>query len=94
MGAMCGWFFHSWGSGDGLMLEDPHGARILYALKFGFKESNNEVDYKALIASLKLTKNMGVERLQALLDSMLVIQQVKGEYEMKGENMAKYLEVI
>ena len=58
---------------------------------FGFKVSNNEVEYGALIIRLKLTNGMGIEWLQALSNSMLVIQQIKGEYEMKGENIAKYL---
>ena len=30
----------------------------------------------------------------ALSDSMLIVQQVRGEYETKGESMTKYLEVI
>ena len=43
------------------MLVGPYGAKVLYALKFGFKASNNEVKYEALIASLKLAKDMGAE---------------------------------
>ena len=43
----------------GLMLELPHGAKIYYALKFGFVASNNEAKYEAFIVDLKLTKDMG-----------------------------------
>ena len=49
------------GSGAGFLREGPHGAKVLYALKFGFKASNNEVEYEALIAGLKLAKDMGTE---------------------------------
>ena len=37
----------------------PHGAKVLYTLKFGFKTSNNEVEYEALITELKLAKDVG-----------------------------------
>lgn len=41
------------------MLEAPHGTKILYALKFAFKANNNETEYEALIAGLKLAEDMG-----------------------------------
>ena len=55
------------------MLEGPHRAKILYALKFSFKVSNNEAEYKALITGLKLAKGMGAERIRTLSDCMLVV---------------------
>lgn len=62
------------GSGAGLVLESPHGTKTLYAFKFCLKTSNNEAEYEALIAILKLAKNIGVEQFRALSNSMLVIQ--------------------
>ena len=73
------------------MLVGPHGAKVLYALKFGFEASNNEAEYEALIAGLKLARDIGAKRIKALSDSMLVVQQVRGEYETKGESMTIYL---
>ena len=43
-----------------------------YSLQFGFKTSNNEAEYKALIAGLNITKQFRVERLKVLNDSQLV----------------------
>ena len=77
-------------SGAGLVLVGLHSAKVLYALKFRFKASNNETEYEALIAGLKLAKDLGVKQIRALSNSMLVVQQVRGEYETKGENMMKY----
>jgi len=82
------------GSGAGLVLTGPHGAKVLYALKFGFKASNNEAEYEALIAGLKIAKDIGARRLRALSDSMLVVQQVRGDFETKGDMMIKYLQVV
>lgn len=76
------------------MLEGPHGAEVLHALKFGFKASNNESAYETLILGFKHAKDMGAKWFQALSDSMFIIQQFKSEYETKGENMAKYLGVV
>ena len=42
-------------------------------LRFGFKASNNEAEYEALIARLKLTKEMKVESLEIFSDSQLVV---------------------
>ena len=84
----------SGGSGAGLVLQGPHNAKISYALKFGFDVSNNEAEYEALIAGLKLAKDIGADNIEILSNSMLVVQQLKGEYEAKDDGMIKYLQVV
>ncbi|GJX52542.1 reverse transcriptase domain-containing protein [Tanacetum coccineum] len=42
------------GSRAGIILTDPNGKEITYALRFDFPTSNNEAEYEALIAGLKL----------------------------------------
>ena len=42
------------GPGAGLILISNEGHWIHCALRFGFKASNNEAEYEALIAELKL----------------------------------------
>ena len=39
-----------------------------YSLRFGFKASNNEAEYEALIVGLNLTKEMKVESLEIYSD--------------------------
>ena len=73
------------GSRADLVLTGPHGVKISYALKFGFEASNNEVKYEALIARIRLAKDIGAEKLEVFSDSMLVVQQLNGPYEAKGE---------
>ena len=51
-----------------------------YALRFGFKASNNKAEYKALIARLELAKEMKVESLDIFSDSQLVVCQINEEY--------------
>lgn len=62
-----------------------------YAIQLGFKATNNEAEYKALIARLGLAIEVGVTRLSAHTDSKLVEGQVTEEYEAKEERMKKYL---
>lgn len=53
----------------------------------GFDASNNEAKYKALIVSLKLTKDVSTEKQEIFSNCMLVVQQLKDEYEAKGDRM-------
>ena len=82
------------GSGAGLVLTGPHGVKISYALKFGFEASNNEAEYEAFIAGIRLAKDIRVEKLEVFSDSMLVVQQLNGQYEAKGEGMIQYLQLV
>ncbi|XP_022041353.1 uncharacterized protein LOC110943930 [Helianthus annuus] len=79
------------GSGAGLMLVSPDEIKLMYALRFDFECSNNETEYEALLAGLRMAKSMGAARVDAYVDSLLVNNQVNETYEAKDESMAKYL---
>ncbi|GKE65257.1 reverse transcriptase domain-containing protein, partial [Tanacetum coccineum] len=57
------------GSGAGQILTNPEGAEFTYALRFRFEATNNEAEYEALIAGLRIAEEMGVKNLQANVDS-------------------------
>ncbi|GJV31562.1 reverse transcriptase domain-containing protein [Tanacetum coccineum] len=78
------------GSGAGLILTNPEGMEFTYALRFRFDATNNEAEYEALIAGLKITEQMGVKNLQANVDSRLVANQVNGTYVVKETDMVRY----
>ena len=52
------------GSGVGLILTSPDGIYVEYALKFGFKASNNEAEYEAVIVGLNLAYAMEADQLE------------------------------
>ncbi|XP_022027130.1 protein NYNRIN-like [Helianthus annuus] len=79
------------GSGAGLMVISPDEIRLMYALRFDFECSNNEAEYEALLAGLRMAKSMGAARVEAYVDSLLVNNQVNETYEARDESMAKYL---
>ncbi|XP_022854960.1 uncharacterized protein LOC111376241 [Olea europaea var. sylvestris] len=82
------------GSGAGIVLESPKGHKLNCAVRFDFKVSNNAVEYEALIAGLRLAKEMQVKRLLANRDSQLVVSQVNRNFAAKDSSMAVYLKLV
>ncbi|GKA18824.1 reverse transcriptase domain-containing protein [Tanacetum coccineum] len=75
-------------------LRSPEGAEFTYALRFQFTASNNEAEYEALLAELRIAAQIGVRNIRVSVDSKLVANQVLGTYIAKEENMIKYLEKV
>ncbi|GJV38600.1 reverse transcriptase domain-containing protein [Tanacetum coccineum] len=60
------------GFGAGLMLVIPKGKEYTYTLRFKFKTINNETEYEALLAGLRIAKEMKIQELTIFVDSQLV----------------------
>ena len=60
-------------SGTNIMLISLEGHKIHCALCFGFKSSNNEAKYEALIAGLHLAKELQTHNIQIYNDIKLVV---------------------
>ena len=82
------------GSGAGLILTSLEGIDIEYALRLGFRASNNEAEYEAVIAGLNLAHSMEVDQLEVCSDSQLVVRQIEDTYEAKSEKMILYLKKV
>ncbi|XP_021974608.1 uncharacterized protein LOC110869682 [Helianthus annuus] len=80
------------GAGAGLRLVSPEKHEFTYAIKLDFKNTNNEAEYEAFLAGLRLAIKMGAQNLQAHVDSLLIASQINGLYDAKGEVMALYLD--
>ncbi|XP_071700154.1 uncharacterized protein [Rutidosis leptorrhynchoides] len=81
------------GADIGLLLVSPNGEEIIYAIRLKFAASNNEAEYEALIAELRLAKSIDVRQLTAYVDSQLVASQLNGSFEARDTSMQKYLEL-
>ncbi|GJS62343.1 reverse transcriptase domain-containing protein [Tanacetum coccineum] len=68
--------------------------RYFQAHSIAFTASNNEAEYEALIAGLRITAQIGVRNVHVSVDSKLVANQVLGAYVAKEKNMIKYLEKV
>ena len=75
-----------------MMLISPEGYKIHCAICFGFKVSNNEAEYEALIVGLCLARELQVCNVKIFSDSQLVVNQVNDIYLVRREKMVAYLE--
>ena len=64
---------------DGTVL-DARGERIGVA-------TNNVAEYRALIAGLEKAVELGVDELEVVSDSELLVEQMQGEYRVKNETL-------
>ena len=64
-------------SDDGHVLA-AHGERIGTA-------TNNVAEYRALVAGLEKALELGVDELEVVSDSELLVKQMRGEYRVKNE---------
>ncbi|CAL8152309.1 unnamed protein product [Prunus armeniaca] len=74
-------------SGAGIVLEEPLGIRHCYS----FQCTNNRAEYEALIIGLEMLVELGIQYVEILGDSMLVLKQIAGEYKCLSPSLAVYL---
>ena len=79
------------GAGAGIVLVSPEGHKLQSAIHFTFKATNNDAEYEALIAGLKLALEMKVRNLNAFSDSMLVVGHVRGGFQARGPRTDLYM---
>ncbi|GFZ08896.1 hypothetical protein Acr_20g0007040 [Actinidia rufa] len=80
------------GCGAGLVLQTPTGDQIEYAIRIGFKATNNKAEYEALLVGLRVAIDLGVDFLDVFSDSQLVVNQLQGDYLAKDPRMVAYLD--
>ncbi|KAG7529614.1 Ribonuclease H domain, partial [Arabidopsis suecica] len=74
-------------------LPSPTSEILEQSFRLLFTASNNEAEYEALIAGLRLAQGVGADEVIAYSDSQLVVNQFNGDYEAKDSRMEAYLEV-
>ncbi|GAU49235.1 hypothetical protein TSUD_183260 [Trifolium subterraneum] len=87
-------FSNSQGSGAGIILENGDGVLIEVSLGLSFPTTNNQAEYEAFLAGLRLAEDIGAEEIKIFTDSQLVASQVSGEYQTKEERLLEYLNLI
>ena len=82
------------GSGTGILLENEEGIVIEHSLTLFFRTSNNQVEYEALLAGIRLAEDLGAREIQIFTDSQLVASQVQGSYQAKNKSLVEYLNLV
>ena len=74
-------------AGAGAVLLDADGHVIAELTKFLGVTTNNVAEYTAFIIGLEEAKRRGVDDLDARMDSLLVVEQMRGRWKIKHPNM-------
>lgn len=74
--------------GIGAVIYDEDKKKIAEISEFLGHSTNNQAEYKAVIAAMKKAKELGAEFLEFFLDSELVVKQLKREYKVKNPDLA------
>ena len=82
------------GAEAGILIVTPEGIRLEHSFKLGFRASNNEAKYEALLAGLRVVLDMGAQEVEVYSDSRLVVNQVQGSFEARDSRMKEYLRVV
>ncbi|KAK0596320.1 hypothetical protein LWI29_014629 [Acer saccharum] len=82
------------GSRAGVVVSTPEGDSVECDLHFDFKATNNQAEYEALIAGLKVCTVLGADEVETFSDSQVVVNQVLDEYQARDESMIAYLELV
>ncbi|XP_058733219.1 uncharacterized protein LOC131604820 [Vicia villosa] len=82
------------GSGVGIILENGEGVLIEVSLSLSFPTSNNQAEYEALLAGLRLENDLEAEEIEVFSDSQLVASHISGEYQVKSKTLAEYSTLV
>ncbi|XP_057758663.1 uncharacterized protein LOC130979272 [Arachis stenosperma] len=78
------------GSGAGILLKEGEKVIAEQSLQFCFNASNNQAEYEALLAGLKLVQQLRIPRIIVYCVFSQVVHQIKGEYQVKDPLLEKY----
>jgi ribonuclease HI len=77
--------------GAGMVLVTPEEEELSGALRLEFKTTNNKTEYEAVIAGLGMTLELRAVSVEVWSDSQVIVGHIRGEFEVKGEKMKRYL---
>ncbi|KAK0603822.1 hypothetical protein LWI29_009058 [Acer saccharum] len=77
------------GSGAGIVITTPEGDAVECAMRFDFKATNNQAEYEALLASLRVCIALGADKLEIYSDSQVVVNQIPREENEKADALSK-----
>nr|GEZ10611.1 reverse transcriptase domain-containing protein [Tanacetum cinerariifolium] len=71
--------------------KSPSGVEFTYALLLNFTSTNNEAEYEALLARLRMARKMKVQDIDVKVDLKLVVSQINKIYLASSTSMIKHL---
>ncbi len=75
-------------AGIGAVIYDEEKNKLAEVSEYIGETTNNQAEYKAVLAAIKKAKDFGAEELEFYLDSELVVKQLNREYRVKNKELA------
>ncbi|MDO8668020.1 MAG: ribonuclease HI family protein [bacterium] len=75
-------------AGIGCVVLDEQGNAVEEISEYIGEATNNQAEYRALIAGLTKAKDLGAKEIEFFLDSELVVKQLNREYKVKDKDLA------
>lgn len=75
-------------AGIGAILQAENGEILASVSQYLGVATNNQAEYKALIAALEKAQLLGAQELDCFLDSELIVKQINREYKVKNKDLA------
>ncbi|MDD1746322.1 MAG: ribonuclease HI family protein [Methanomassiliicoccales archaeon] len=76
------------------MLCSGDGKRLKEKARFIGIGTNNEAEYRGMLAALEEGRAMGAEELEITSDSELMVRQINRQYRVKAENLRPLVEEV
>ncbi|MDD5527700.1 MAG: ribonuclease HI family protein [Patescibacteria group bacterium] len=75
-------------AGIGAVLKNEKGELVGEVSEYIGETTNNQAEYRAVIAAMDKAKKFGASELDFFLDSELVVKQLKREYKVRDKDLA------
>ena len=75
-------------AGIGAVAYDESGKAVFTVSEYIGEATNNQAEYKAVIAALEKAKECNAQELDFYLDSELIVKQIKREYKVKNADLS------
>lgn len=73
----------------GIVIKNESGKTVDSSGEYLGEQTNNFAEYSALIAGLKKAKELGATEVECILDSELIVKQMRREYKVKEPTLQK-----
>ncbi len=81
-------------SAYGVIIASEEGKVLKQSARVLGEGTNNEAEYRGLIAGLNLATEMGADDVEVIMDSQLVVHHVDGSYHLKAEHLRPLLDEV
>jgi ribonuclease HI len=71
----------------GVAIEDENGASQLRISSYIGETTNNQAEYRALIAGLKEAARLKADHIDVRTDSELLVEQIQGRYKVRSQDL-------